>query len=101
MCKNKEELNRLVAKRMKLKALNKKIEDKLDDIDAEIIAYAKAKGAPGGKDNKTLIIYGDNYKVSLIEITKLTPDSDKLKTIFGADYDSILKASTYPRLDIR
>jgi len=101
MCKNKDEFTKLVARRRKLKALERKIEAELDKIDAEIIKYAQAKGSKGGKDNKTLIIIGDNYKVSVIEITQHPFDGAKLKEYFGDDISKYQKTNTYNRIDIR
>ena len=42
MCKNKGELNELVAKRRKLSAEKKKIEAQIKDIDHDIIEYVLA-----------------------------------------------------------
>lgn len=101
MCKNKDELNKLVARRRKLKALEKKIEKELDLLDEEIIQYAKAKGSVGGKDNNTLIVFGDDYKVSVIEITQHPWDGDKLKDYLGDNITDFQKTNIYSRIDIR
>ena len=101
MCKNKNEFDQLVVQRMKANALKKKLEAKVEALDAEISEYIKNKGTPGGKDNKTLIIYGDGYKASLIEITQYNPDREKLKAYFGDEYVQYQKPNTYSRVDIR
>jgi len=100
MCKNKEEFNKLVARRRKLKALSKKIDSQLDALDEEIISYAKAKGTKGGKDNNTFIVFGDDYKVSVIQITQHPFDSDKLKQFFGENITQYQKTNTFPRITI-
>lgn len=101
MCKNKEEFNKLVAKRRKLKALEKKIKAELEIVDEEIIHYAQEKGTEGGKDNNSIIVFGDNYKVSIINITQHPFDGDKLKEYFGDNISQYQKTNTYKRIDIR
>ena len=63
MCKNKDELNKLVEKRRKLTSEKEKIEEKLKEVNNDIIEYVLAKGIAGGKDNKTLIVIGDGYEM--------------------------------------
>jgi hypothetical protein len=101
MCKNKAELDVLVAKKRKMSSLKKKLEAKLEAIDAEITAYAEAKGERGGKDQQTYIVYGDDYKVSCILITKYPFDNDKLKAFLGDKVADFQKVSSYRRVDIR
>ena len=101
MCKNKDELNVLVAKRRKLSALKKKIDAKLKDVDKDIIEYVIAKGISGGKDNNTLIVLGEGYKISYITVIKHPLDSDKVKAYLGDSIDQFLTESISNKLDIR
>ena len=101
MCKNKTELDALVAKKRKLNALKKKLEARISEIDEEIINYAETKGERGGKDNQTYIVFGDTYKVSCPLITQHPFDGDKLKGFFGDRISDFQKTSTYRRVDIR
>lgn len=101
MCKNKAELDVLVAKKRKMSSLKKKLEAKISEIDNEIIAYAEAKGEVGGKDQQTYIVYGDGYKVSCILITQHPFDNDKLKAFLGDRVADFQKVSSYRRVDIR
>lgn len=101
MCNNKDELDVLVAKYRKLSALKKKIEESRKSVTDEIIDYATRKGTVGGKNNATLIVFGDGYKVSVITINNPVWDSDKLKGLLGDDYADYQKSSSYPKLDIR
>lgn len=83
MCKTKKELDKLVAKRRELAAEKKKIETKLSEVDKDIIDYVLAKGIKGGKDNLSLIVIGDGYKVSYITVVKHPLDSEKVKKFLG------------------
>ena len=101
MCKNKDELNKLVEKRRKLTSEKEKIEEKLKEVNNDIIEYVLAKGIAGGKDNKTLIVIGDGYKISYITITQHRFDAKKLEAFFGDQSDKFKTTNTYPKLDIR
>jgi len=101
MCKNKSELNELVAKRRKLAAEKKKIESQIKDIDHDIIEYVLAKGTVGGKDNNTLIVFGDGYKVSYITVISHPLDSDKVKDYLGDTLPEFLTEKISNKLDIR
>ncbi len=101
MCKNKEELNALVAKYRKLASLEKKISTARKAISDDIIDYATRKGEKGGKNGTTLIVFGDGYKVSVITIDKPLFDSDKLSELLGDKISEYQKISSYPKLDIR
>ena len=101
MCKTKKELNELVAKYQKLTTEKKKIEDKLDAVKADIEEYVRDKGQKGGKNGATLIVFGDDYKVSLVPIPNLRWDDDKLKAFFGDNYNQYKTPHPYDRLDIR
>ena len=83
MCKTKKELDKLVAKRRELSAEKKKIEAKLGEVDKDIIDYVLAKGVKGGKDDLSLIVIGDGYKVSYITVVKHPLDSEKVKKFLG------------------
>ena len=80
MCKNKDELNKLVAKYRKLAALEKKVKTARDAIKDDIIDYATRKGEKGGKDGTT---------------------GKKLEALLGDKISEYQKTSTYPKLDIR
>lgn len=101
MCKNKKEFDVLVAKKRKMSALKKKLESRISELDEEIIKYASEKGELGGKDNQTYIVYGDDYKVSIIQITQHPFDNDKLKEFLGDKVADFQKVTTFRRVDIR
>jgi hypothetical protein len=101
MCKNKTELNDLVAKRRKLSALKKKIDEQIKNIDHDIIEYVVAKGELGGKDNNSLIVFGDGYKVSYITVIQHPLDSDKVKEFLGDQLPEFQTVKTSTKLDIR
>ena len=101
MCKNKADLDKKIAKRRKLVALKKKIDDQIKDVDHDIIEYVIAKGVLGGKDGTTRRVYGDGYKVSYLTITKHTLDSDRLKEVFGDQLNDFQVLQVSNRLDIR
>lgn len=101
MCNNKDELDNLVAKRRKLSATKKKIEDRIKDIDHDIIEYVLAKGEIGGKDNNSLIVFGDNYKVSYITVISHSLDSNKIKEMLGDKLSDFQTVKTSNKLDIR
>lgn len=101
MCKNKSELNELVAKRRKLSAEKKKIETQIKDIDHDIIEYVLAKGTVGGKDNNTLIVFGDGYKVSYITVISHPLDNDKIKEYLGDRLAEFQTEKSSNKLDIR
>lgn len=101
MCKTKMELNELISKRRKLAAAKKKIEEQIKDIDHGIIEYVVAKGEAGGKDNNSLIVFGDGYKVSYITVTSRPLDSDKIKEFLGDKISEFQYIKTSNKLDIR
>ena len=101
MCKTKMELNELITKRRKLAAAKKKIEEQIKDIDHDIIEYVVAKGEAGGKDNNSLIVFGDGYKVSYITITSRPLDNDKIKEFLGDKISEFQYIKTSNKLDIR
>ena len=101
MCKNKEELNALVAKYRKLSALEKKVHAAREAIKDDIIDYANRKGEKGGKSGTTMIVIGDGYKVSVITMSNVVFDSEKLSELLGDKVSEYQKSSTYPKLDIR
>lgn len=101
MCKNKNELNELVAKRRKLSAEKKKIDSQIKDIDHDIIEYVLAKGAVGGKDNNSLIVFGDGYKVSYITVISHPLDNDKVKDYLGDMLPDFQTEKSSSKLDIR
>ena len=100
MCKNKDEFTQIVATRRKANAL-KKLEEYVKELDHEIIEYVTKKGEAGGKNGNSIIIYGDGYKVSVIEITQHPWDGDKLKSFLGDKVPDFQTTNCYPRVDIR
>lgn len=101
MCKNKDELNQLVARRRKLSALKKKLEAQIKDLDHDIIEYVVAKGEKGGKDDNTLIVFGDGYKVSYITVISHPLDTDKVKELLGDKITEYQTEKSSNKLDIR
>ena len=83
MCKNKAELNNLVDKYRKLNAEKKKLDKQLKEVKEDITEYVLAKGEKGGKDDLTLIVFGDGYKISYITVVAHPLDTDKIKEYFG------------------
>lgn len=101
MCKNKTELNELVAQYRKLSAKKKKVEEELDLVKEDIIEYVVAKGVKGGKDNNSLIVFGDGYKVAYITKISHPLDSDKVKSFLGSSLNEFLTEKSSNTLDIR
>lgn len=101
MCKTKKELNELVDKRKKLLTERKKIESQLKKIDQDIIEYVLAKGKVGGKNDNTLIVFGDGYKVSYITVISHPLDTDAVKAYLGDKVDGFTTEKTSNKLDIR
>lgn len=101
MCKNKRELDEAVAKFTKLTAEKKKAEAELEKVKAEIAEYAKAKGTKGGKDNRSYIVFGKDYKISCIPIEQEKFDGNALRAYLGDFLPAFLKKSLYWRIDIR
>lgn len=101
MCKNKDELNHLVARRRKLAALKKKLESQIKDLDHDIIEYVVAKGEKGGKDNNTMIVFGDGYKVSYITVISHPLDNEKIKELLGDRIAEYQTEKSSNKLDIR
>lgn len=101
MCKNKNELNELIAKRRKLSAEKKKLDSQIKDIDHDIIEYVLAKGTAGGKDGNTLIVFGDGYKVSYITAVSHPLDTDRVKEYLGDNLAEFLLEKRSSKLDIR
>ena len=83
MCKNKKELDAAVTKYRKLTAEKKKIDKELASIKQDITEYVLAKGTKGGKDNLTLIVFGEGYKISYITVVAHPLDTDKVKEYLG------------------
>lgn len=101
MCNNKDEFDKLVAKRRKANALKKKLEEQVKELDHEIIEYVTKKGEVGGKGGNSIIVFGDGYKVSVITIEQHPWDGDKLKALLGDRVDQYQTISVFPRVDIR
>ena len=83
MCKNKKELNAAVEKYRALNAEKKKLEQKIKEVKADITEYVLAKGIKGGKDDLTLVVIGDDYKISYITVVAHPLDTDKIKEFLG------------------
>ena len=101
MCKNKAEFTELVAEYRKLSVLKKRAESDLDAVKVEMEEYIRAKGVPGGKDGMTLIVFGDDYKVSLIPIDSPVFDGDKLRALLGDRLAEYQKPKVYSKIDVR
>ena len=101
MCKNKEELAKLVRKQRKASALKKKLDTQIKALNAEIAEYVLKKGELGGSKGTTYVVYGDDYKVSVIMVTQMLWDSDKLKNLLGDRVSEYQNPNPYPKVDIR
>ena len=101
MCKTKDELNKLVARKRKLSALKKKLDAQLKDVDNDIIEYVVAKGEKGGKNDNSLIVFGDGYKVSYITTISHPLDNDKIKALLGDRIAEYQTTKSSNKLDVR
>jgi len=101
MCNNKQEFSEKVERYRKLTATAKKIDSELKAVKDEMMAYVNAKGKPKEEGSTTLVVFGDDYKVSVIITNNSTFDTDKLKAILGDDLSAYKKTSSSPRLDVR
>jgi hypothetical protein len=100
MCKTKKELDKLVAKRRELRAAKKLIEEQLEQIDDDIIEYIEKKGLVSSKNEKSLVVYGKDYKASYTEITSTVLDNTLIKEYFGTSLPQYQKKSSYKRLEV-
>ena len=100
MCKNKKELDQFVAKYRELTATQKLIDEQMKSIKAEIKEYAVKKGKPSGKDNLTLVVFGEDYKISYTTVKSTSLDSDKVKALLGDSLPQFQKESVSNRLSI-
>lgn len=102
MCKTKSEFKGLVEKFRKLSAKQKKIEQELAEVKSDMEEYILAKGVKGGKEGRTLVVLGDDFKVSYIVMTRQDFDTKKLNDFFGDRAIDFKKAPiTFPRFDVR
>jgi len=101
MCKNKAEFTKLVAEYRTLTAEKKKLDASLDTIKNDMEEYLKAKGKPKEEGSLTLVVFGDDYKVSLIPLENITYDGTKLKAVFGDAITEYQKVKPYNRIDVR
>ena len=100
MCKNKKELNVLVEKYRKLNAEKKKLDKELATIKKDITEYVVAKGNKGGKDNLTLVVFGDGYKISYITVVAHPLDTDKVKEYLGESVSQFQTESISNKLTV-
>ena len=101
MCKTKKELDSAVAKYRKAVTLKKKLEAQLAEISKDITEYVIAKGEAGGKNGSTLVVSGDDYKVSYITSEQHKLDTELCKAFFGDELPKYQKVSIQHRLDVR
>jgi regulator of replication initiation timing len=101
MCKNKKELNKLVEKYREITAEQKKLNEKLKAIKADIIEYVLAKGTVSETNENSLIVFGDGYKVAYITVISHPLDSDKIKELLGDKLPEYQTTSSSNKLDIR
>ena len=101
MCKNKQEFNLLVEKYRELTAMKKAAEEGLKKVKPDMEEYIRAKGKPSGKDGKSLVILGDDYKATLNESERMVFDGDKLADLLGPDLAQYQKSSLSTRIDVR
>lgn len=100
MCKNKAEFDALVEEYRKLSAQIKKADERLDAVKEDMESYMKAKGTPGGKNGKTLIVYGNGYKASLTPCESSTLDKEKLTDLLGDSLAQYQKTKSYNQIRV-
>ena len=100
MCKNKKELDNLVAKYRNLNAEKKKIDNQLKAVKEDITEYVLAKGVPGGKDDLALIVFGDGYKISYITVVSHPLDNDRVKEYLGDSLEQFQTESISNKLTV-
>lgn len=102
MCKTKSEFAELVSKFRKLTAKQKKIEQDLASVKEDMAEYILAKGVKSGKQGNTLVVLGEDFKVSYIVVTRQDFDTKKLNEFFGEDAIKFKKDPiSFPRFDVR
>lgn len=101
MCNNKQEFDQLVNKYRELTSEQKKLEAKLDALKDDMKEYINKKGKKKSEDSKTLVVFGEGYKVSLIPVLNPRWDDVKLKKFFGDRYEEYRTPHPYDRLDVR
>ena len=101
MCKNKEELTKLVRKQRKASALKKKLEEQIKGLNAEISEYVLKKGEPSETNPDAHIVFGEDYKVSVCIVTQRLWDGEKLKALLGPSVPQYQNPKVYPKVDIR
>lgn len=102
MCKTKSEFKELVEKFRKLTAKQKKVEQELSAVKSDMAEYILAKGVKSEKSENTLIVLGEDFKVSYIVVTRQDFDTKKLNEFFGDRAIEFKKAPiTFPRFDVR
>lgn len=102
MCKTKKAFSALVSEFRELNARQKKIEQKLNAVKSDMEEYILAKGVKSGKEGRTLVVLGDDFKVSYIIVTRQDFDTKKLNEFFGDRAVEFKKAPiTFPRFDVR
>lgn len=102
MCKTKAELDCLIEKLRKIRALKDKLNKREQNIKDDIIEYVLAHGViDDSKKSKPIIVIGDSYVVAYGDRSKSDPDVDKLKQYFGDEYSNFVKNITYKQLNIK
>ena len=101
MCNNKQEFDQLVGKYRELTADKKKLEAKLDALKEDMKEYITHKGKKKSEDSDVLVVFGEDYKASLIPVLNPRWDDDKLKAHFGDKYEEYKTPHPYDRIDVR
>lgn len=101
MCKTKSELDKAVAKYRKAASLKKKLEAQLASISEDITEYVISKGEAGGKNKSSLVVVGDDYKISYITSKSQRLDNDLIKGLLGDSLPEYQKEVVTHRLDVR
>lgn len=101
MCKNKSEFDQLVAEYRTFATMKKKAEERLKKVKPDMEEYIRAKGIPSGKDGKSLVIFGDGYKVTLSESDRTTFNGDLLKELLGDSVAEYQNVTLVTKIDVR
>ena len=101
MCKNKSEFDQLVNEYRTFATMKKKAEERLKKVKPDMEEYIRAKGIPGGKDGKSLVIFGDGYKVTLSESDRTTFNGDLLRDLLGDSVAEYQNVTLVTKIDVR
>lgn len=101
MCKTKTELDKVVAKYRKAKALQDKLDNQLEALKKDITEYILAKGTVSATNESAMIVNGDGYTLRYLTVKSDKLDTDKVKTLLGADLPNYQKVQISHRLTVK